>query len=894
MGFNLEVARGRSIAIKAAKSHGAPAAIDLDELISVRSQDRLKWLAERTDQKLSGEAMEQLKKAETIEDLLAALDRKIARVVTPVVVPKGAILLQPSDERRRSGSHYTPRSLTEPIVRTTLKPILEQLGQQPTPAQILDLKVCDPAMGSGAFLVEACRQLGDELVKAWHVHRELPVIPPDEDELLHARRLVAQRCLYGVDKNPMAVDLAKLSLWLATLAKDHPFTFLDHSLRCGDSLVGLSREQIVAFHWKPGAQRVLKEDKIKNRIERAIECRLSILESDDAISYPLLQQKLALADEALELVRFAGDAVIAAFFSSEKDRERERQRDESLERFFNWFESGSPDLAKPIEASIDQLKTGSKPITPFHWQIEFPEVFERSRGGFDAMVGNPPFAGKNSLIDSNRDGYLDWLKTLHEESHGNADLVAHFFRRAFNLIKHHGTFGLIATNTIGQGDTRSTGLRWICTHGGTIFAARRRYRWPGMASVVVSVIHVCKGVSTAQPLLDGKPVETITAFLFHRGKHDDPEPLQINTGKSFQGSNVLGIGFTFDDDDTEGIATPIAEMRKLISKDTRNAERIFPYIGGVELNTSPSQTHHRYVINFSEMSEAEARQWPDLMAIVEEKVKPERIKNNRDVRKRYWWRFGETTPALFEAIAGKPTTLACSQTSKYLSFALQPTDRVFSHKVVVFPFPGDIQLGAFAVLQSRIHQEWADFMGSSMKDDPVYTPSDCFETFPFPEFFGTDHELGTIGQTYYQFRADLMMKNDEGLTKTYNRFHDPYETALDIQKLRERHAALDGAVLNAYGWTDLRPTCEFLLDYEEENYEDEPSAVRRKKPWRYRWPDEFRDEVLARLLELNKQRAEDERLAGVQAEAADARAGKKASRKKQSKKDSGTPTLTGL
>src|SRR5439155_12349098 len=127
-------------------------------------------------------------------------------------------------------------------------------------------------------------------------------------------------------------------------------------------------------------------------------------------------------------------------------------------------ESGSPDLAKPIETSIEYLKTGPKSITPFHWQIEFPEVFERSQAGFDAMIGNPPFAGKNSLIDSNRDGYLDWLKTLHDESHGNADLVAHFFRRAFNLIRHQGAFGLIATNTIGQGDTRSTGLRWICTH----------------------------------------------------------------------------------------------------------------------------------------------------------------------------------------------------------------------------------------------------------------------------------------------------------------------------------------------------------------------------------------------------------------------------------------------
>src|SRR5581483_1592129 len=119
---------------------------------------------------------------------------------------------------------------------------------------------------------------------------------------------------------------------------------------------------------------------------------------------------------------------------------------------------------------------------PFHWDIEFPEAMARECGGFDAVVGNPPFAGKNSLINNNRDGFLDWLKMVHEESHGNADLVAHFFRRAFDLLKPAGVFGLIATNTIGQGDTRSSGLRWICTHGGTIFNARKRYKWPGQAA----------------------------------------------------------------------------------------------------------------------------------------------------------------------------------------------------------------------------------------------------------------------------------------------------------------------------------------------------------------------------------------------------------------------------
>ena len=230
MGFDLEVAQGRSIAIKPKKAHGAPATINLEALLAAKPADRAKWLKEQTDQELTGQAADALKKAATIEDLLAALEKRIAREVTPNVVPKGAMVLQPSDERRRSGrTTRRGRSPSRSSARRS-RPILEAASaiRARRPEQILDLKVCDPAMGSGAFLVEACRQLGDALVKAWHVHDCVPSIPPDEDEVLHARRIVAQRCLYGVDKNPMAVDLAKLSLWLATLAKDHPFTFLDH------------------------------------------------------------------------------------------------------------------------------------------------------------------------------------------------------------------------------------------------------------------------------------------------------------------------------------------------------------------------------------------------------------------------------------------------------------------------------------------------------------------------------------------------------------------------------------------------------------------------------------------------------------------------------------------
>ena len=137
-------------------------------------------------------------------------------------------------------------------------------------------------------------------------------------------------------------------------------------------------------------------------------------------------------------------------------------------------------------------------------------------------------------------------------------------------------------------------------------------------------------------------------------------------------------------------------------------------------------------------------------------------------------------------------------------------------------------------------------------------------------FCNTDAKLEAVGKEYYEFRGALMVRNNEGLTKTYNRFHDPDERDPDILRLRELHAAMDRAVLEAYGWHDLAQsaTCDFLLDYEDDEDEEDgmsggsPIRRQKKKPWRYRWPDEFRDEVLARLLVLNKQRAEQERLAG--------------------------------
>jgi len=193
-------------------------------------------------------------------------------------------------------------------------------------------------------------------------------------------------------------------------------------------------------------------------------------------------------------------------------------------------------------------------------------------------------------------------------------------------------------------------------------------------------------------------------------------------------------------------------------------------------------------------------------------------------------------------------------------FTFLPAGVVYSDSCIVFPFES---CAALCALQSRPHEIRARFFGSSLEDRLRYTPSDCFETFPFPDDWHTHPDLERTGADYYRYRADLMIRHDEGLTRTYNRFHDPDETDPDIATLRDLHAAMDRAVLDAYGWTDIPTDCKFLLDYAI----DEEAWGTRKKPWRYRWPDEVRDEVLARLLELNAVRAAEEALIGTHAAA---------------------------
>jgi hypothetical protein len=766
---------------------------------------------------------------------------------------RGQLLLQPTQTRRSTGSHYTPRWLSERVVRHTLEPIIACLGDAPTAEHILQLKVCDPAMGSGAFLVAACRYLSDHVVDAWKRSGELAAkIEHYGDPLIHAKRLVAERCLYGVDKNAAAVELAKLSLWLETMSADKPFTFLDPVLRHGDSLVGLNEEQVRGFHWAPERQlstiSLFVDEALKDvRLNR--EAIQELAEEQDDSIVPEKRRLLDRADLGLTDLKLIADACIGAFFAADKPRAREQERLRRLAVVEAWL-GGDVSQRDKVQRWSQEIRNKH---APFHWHLELPEVFFKGRPDpldsqktssntlADAVIGNPPFAGKNGVVALG-EYYLDWLQAIHQRAHGNSDLSAHFFRRAAELLGDHGTLGLISTNTIAQGDTRNTGLQYLVTQQKyQIYHALPSLTWPGDAAVSVSVVVLAKGTPLARVKecsIGEMPirVSAISSQLKPARERADPVPLTSNAGSAYVGSYLLGMGFTLTSD----------ERRDLVAKNKKNAERISPYLGGQEVNTSPTQDPDRYVINFGQMSLEEAQRWPDLLSIVREKVKPERDLNKREVRREYWWRFGETAPALYESIVRLERCLVTSRVTKHLCFSFQPTDRVLSERVYVFPLSA---YTPFAILQSRVHEPWTRLLSSTLEDRLNYSASDCFETFPFPkpDPHTVIRPIETIGERLYTARAKYMVDTNQGLTQTYNQLKDPTCDEPPIVKLRALHEDMDRAVLEAYGWSDLMvpPFCP-------------------KTPEDQRALELFQDAVIDRLFLLNGERSAEERLLGAQ------------------------------
>jgi len=805
----------------------------------------------------------------------------------PLLYPKGAFMVTTGTDRRETGTHYTPKSLTEAIVKETLEPIVyagpaegkpRNEWQLKSPSQLLDLKICDPAMGSGAFLVQVCRWLSERLVDAWEQSEAAggavtsegvvvekrngyePLRNDPEERSLAARRLIAERCLYGVDVNPLAVELAKLSIWLVTLAKGRPFGFLDHNLRCGDSLLGItSLSQLTFLDIKPAqGSRKLFAPRIDDAVSeaRAFRHELRRHPIQDIRDVNAMAQLDEEARRRLELPELVADALIAEVLEASGRHVDGTALAIDVGDVLAGNQAKVEALSSRAGSALKKdLPKGNKPRRPFHWALEFPEVFLKGQLGFTAIIGNPPFLGGTRISTAFGSAYREYLVNwVTPNAAGRTDLVAHFFNKAFELLAPGGCLGFLATNSISEGETRQASLESLVSRqGAVIYAAYPNEAWPGKAAVVTSRVHIKKGPWAGARVLSGRPVNHISAFLSDQ-QDWSPRPLGENAGKAFIGSYVLGMGF---------VLSP-ATAKEMIGLDARNKEVVLPYLNGRDLNSDPRQRASRWVINFWDWTEVKAATYPSPYNHLKKEVYDERLKKSKQTVYRnimsMWWIHWNNRPGLYSAIGRGENfasrrsedhvspyldrVLVCARVSKTGAFVFVENNSVFSDQVIVV---ASDRAEDFALLQSTIHSVYAWKHSSRLKSDMRYTPTDVFETFPFPAQ-PLRPSTAELAEAYHLARATKMQSDGLGLTKLYNAFHDPSVVDKTINDLREFHSEVDKCVLAAYGWDDIS------LDHGFHEVDYLPQQDRT----RFTVSEQARLELLHRLSMLNKDRHEAE------------------------------------
>ncbi|BBX48053.1 hypothetical protein GCM10009641_09030 [Mycobacterium cookii] len=782
----------------------------------------------------------------------------------PLVIPPGGLVVVETPSRRNAGAHYTPRSLAEEVVKYALEPVVYEPGplqsndadawKLKSSTALLDLKVADIAAGSGAFLVAAARFLAKRVTEAWTEEKMLSKAEFANPALTEERaiREVVARCLYGADINPMAVEMCKLSLWLVSLDKFKPFSFVDDKIFCGNSLLGVTTlDQLRHLHIDPEKKRKFLQpfvdvdavllDAVRLRHELASPIDENDPQRSTAGKVRLLQQ----ADEVTAQLRLMADGIVAAGLAfGGKPCAQLEDAYKSLEwALAEAFPSNRSDgNRQKLDAIITNgltptVDTDYQRWQPLHWAIEVPDVMEHS--GFDAIIGNPPFLGGMKISSAMGPNFREWLANCvaHSRSGGRTDLVAYFFLRAYALLRKRGSLGLIATNTIAQGDTREVGLDRMVKLGFTIFRAIQSRSWPAAsANLEYAAVWGIHGNLPAgvRAICDENPVRSISTLLEpYGGVEGQPRRLKENRGMTSNGCEPHGQGFV--------VEATLAQQ--WIAVDSRNSDVLFPYLNGDDLNSRPDCSASRWVINFGNRSELEAAAYelPFLRAVAE--VKPERQRTRQDgsyVLRRplpqKWWQYGDQRQGLMKAITELDGMLVIARVSRTIMPVRVPTSLVPSGALVVFATDS---FGQQAVLSSTLHQLWAIKYGSGMRNDPRYTSTDVFETFPRPQ---VTSELESIGRRLDSERRQIMLGRRLGLTDLYRLVNSAAITADDdISRLRQIHAELDRQVTCAYGWRDVDLAHGFYSYRQME---------------RFTFPPAVRVEMLDRLLNENLLRAD--------------------------------------
>ncbi len=878
-----------------------------------------------------------------------------------------------SSERSSTGSHYTPEELVQPLIKHSLDYIIEdklktanaewkghserseESLKQSKEQALLSITVCDVACGSGHILLAAARRIAIELAKVRTGEEQ-----PSPEPYRHAIRDVINKCIYGVDKNPLAVELCKVALWLEAHNPGMPLNFLDHKIKCGDSIVGLARIEELQNGIATEAFKTLPDDEkdiaatFRKQNKSEIENRAQIKTTDTeeitnnlnklSVSFKEFNQ---LPDSTVEEVKKKqkeydvlkgsdwmrlkelADLQVAQFFIPKTNNNKEFLTTDS--EYFRIFAGQKKEVNT---RKISQAMAVAAEKKFFHWFLEFPEVFakgknpelvEGSIGGFDCILGNPPYLGGSRISTFFGNSYSNYVTNYFENSKGMADLVSYFFRRNYSIIHDKAYQAVLSTNSISQGATRETALDYLLNMEANIIFAVKSMRWPGAAAVEISLISIFKGTWNRSRVLNNKKVKSINQYLEDNLVEENPEVIFDNRNKSYTGSKVYGEGFILE----KNIAL------NFIRNSANNDDVLRPYISGEDINGDVEQQSNRYVINFydwplkkiqkedwDELTESEkkklrkervlappdydlplAADYPECLNIIEQKVRPyrETIKGDKNAKEK-WWQYQRIRKELYDSIKSFKRVLLIAQTTKYILPVFIPNNQVFSVKCIVFTFEKNLM---FSFIQSSFHEYWAWKYGTTMGSSTLqYATELCFETFPFPQSLSTvtKEDLEIKGEEYHEFRRQLMLDTQLGLTKTYNLFHNPecnlnnvenakeirefksaklqipLEEAIQrIEKLRELHKQMDETVLQAYGWSKNSPHSQggetegvnLAHNFYEVDYLPENDRVR------YTISPEARKEVLKRLLELNHKIHEEEMAAGLLD-----KKGKKSSRKK--------------
>lgn len=791
----------------------------------------------------------------------------------PVILPDGAQIyfdFKQGDERANTGSHYTPDELVQPLIKHSLDHlIVERLQAKDPEAALLDLRVADVACGSGHILLAAARRIGQELA----------IVRTGEDQpsplaMRTAVRDVIRHCIYGVDLNPLAVELCKVALWLEAHVPGEPLSFLDHHIKCGNAIVGYVRREDIelrgvpdeAFTAMPGddkeaaaALRKRNKDeragqkslKFAPEVERQFDETLKGWRGLDNLPEHTPEEveakrqrflMLSQSTEALWLEQLAAIPIAQFYIPKLKDWPGMHVTEAEFRQYWKGER-------KPQGQAMTEAWAMAERKRFFHWFLAFPEIV--SRGGFDCLLGNPPYLGRGSIRSTYGDSFCQYVQWQFKPA-GVSDLVVYFVQRLQSLLRPRGLAAFITTNSIRDGEIRKDGLEVALSRGASIIFAVRAVRWSGRANVFVSLLSLHQGPWDGARVLDGRPADIINAFLEDGSDEGDSLRLKINEGRIHQGSIILGDGFFLTE----------AEADRLIAEEPQSNECIQPILNGQELNSSPAQLPERQVINLRELSCEEAMRYPAILDRLRQLVKPVRGKAGNPGA---WWLFWRPRRELYRAIEPLQHCFVAARTTKHLNFSLSPTDRVFTDALYVFTSD---RWDLYAVIQCTLHEVWARKYSGALETRLRYSPSDCFETFPFPgNLWQTPlPPLAEIGERYHEHRRRLMHELWLGLTDIYNLFHardlspelvakvskKPTDVACagfeELLELRRLNVALDTAVRDAYGWTDLNLGHDFV----------EVETLPENDRVRYTISADARKEVLKRLLALNHERAKQE------------------------------------